>query len=68
MDFAATVDMKNPDVIDWMSYPIKTGLFYETKGSLEPRETKKSQSFPTPDATVIVILHKDHKIYYSDEV
>ena len=65
MDFAATIDLKNPDMIDWDNYPIQSGEFYATRGALEPREIKKSQSFPTPDATVIVILHKDHKEYYS---
>ena len=65
MDFAATVDMKNPSTIDWRNYPITSGKFYESRGSLEPAEVKKSLSFPTPDATVLVILHKDHKVYYS---
>ena len=65
MDFAATVDLKNPDNIDWESYPIQSGKFYETSGTLEPREEKKSRTFPTPDATVIVILHEDHRVYYS---
>jgi hypothetical protein len=64
MDFAATVDLKNPDNIDWENYPIQSGLFYGTRGSLEPREEKKSRSFPTPDATVVVILHQDHRDYY----
>jgi hypothetical protein len=68
MDFAATVDLKNPQTIDWENYPIKSGRFYETRGSLEPTEMKKSQSFPTPDATVIVVLHKDHKLYYSSDI
>ena len=65
MDFAATVDMKNLSTIHWKNYPITSGKFYESRGSLEPVEVKKSLSFPTPDATVIVILHKDHKVYYS---
>jgi hypothetical protein len=64
MDFAATVDLKNPDNIDWESYPIKSGVFYDTRGTLEPREEKKSRSFPIPDATIVVILHQDHKDYY----
>ncbi len=64
MDFAATLDRKNPDNIDWGSYPIQSGIFYETRGSLEPREEKKSRSFPIPDATIIVILHQDHQDYY----
>ncbi len=65
MDFASMVDLKNPENIDWEKYPIRSGIWYTTRGSLEPREAKKSQSFPLPDATIIVILHKDHKVYYS---
>ena len=68
MDFAATIDLKNPSNIDWESYPIQSGRFYETRGSLESIEIKKSISFPTPDATVIVVLHKDHRVYYSSPV
>lgn len=65
MDFAAMIDLKNPNTIDWTHYPIKSGQFYETRGVLEPAESKRPLSFPTPDATVIVILHENHKIYYS---
>ena len=64
MDFAASVDLKNQSNIDWEIYPLQSGRFYETRGALEPVEVKKSQFFPIPDATVIVILHQDHKIYY----
>jgi A/G-specific adenine glycosylase len=67
MDFAATVDLKNPNHIDWEVYPLKSGRWYETQWSLEPREVKKSVSFPIPDATVIVILHEDHTVYYSTD-
>lgn len=31
MDFAATVDLKNPELIDWEKYPIRNGVFYETR-------------------------------------
>lgn len=64
MDFAATVDLKNPSSIDWENYPIRSGLWYDTRGSLEPQEVKQAASFPTPDATLVVILHQDHRIYY----
>lgn len=67
MDFAATVDVKNPSSIDWENYPIPSGLWYDTRGSLEPQETKKAESFPTPDATLVVILHQDHRVYYSED-
>jgi A/G-specific adenine glycosylase len=68
MDFAALVDLKNPEYIDWENYPIRNGKFYETRWWLEPKEEKKSVSFPIPDATVIVVLHKEHKIYYSPPI
>jgi adenine-specific DNA glycosylase len=66
MDFASIVDLKNKDLIDWANYPIRSGLWYETRGTLEKVETKKKQNFPTPDAQILVVLHKDHKVYYSD--
>jgi A/G-specific adenine glycosylase len=65
MDYASLIDLKNPSTIDWENYPIKSGKFYEARGSREEFEVKKSESFPTPDATVIVILHENHRIYYS---
>lgn len=65
MDFAATVDLKNPSNIDWENYPIKNGKWYETRWSLEIVETKKSETFPVPDASLVVMLHRDHRIYYS---
>ncbi len=68
MDFAALVDLKNPANIDWSNYPIRSGRFYETRGGLEKVETKKQIAFPIPDATIIVILHKDHKVYYSSGI
>jgi hypothetical protein len=67
MDFASLVDLKNPANIDWETYPIKSGKFYESRGASEPVEVKKSVSFPIPDAMVIVVLHQEHKIYYSDD-
>ena len=66
MDFASTIDLKNPTSIDWDHHPIPHGLFYETRGDMEPKEEKRSISFPIPDATVVVILHQDHQVYYSD--
>lgn len=68
MDFAAMVDLKNPTNINWSDYPIQSGKFYETRGSLEPQETKKAISFPTPDATIIVTLHENHRVYYSENI
>jgi adenine-specific DNA glycosylase len=66
MDFASIVDLKNKNLIDWENYPLRSGLWYETRGSMEKIEIKKVQSFPTPDARIIVVLHRDHREYYSD--
>ncbi len=68
MDFAAMLDLKNSENINWENYPIKWWLFYETRGANEQKEEKKSLSFPIPDATIIITLHKDHKIYYSSKI
>ncbi len=68
MDFASIVDLKNPALIDWDHYPLQSGLWYETHWALEPIEAKKSSVFPIPDATVMVILHEGHKVYYSEPI
>jgi adenine-specific DNA glycosylase len=68
MDFAAMVDLGNPENINWSDYPIQSGKFYETRGNLEPQEAKKTVAFPTPDATIIVTLHQDHRVYYGSPV
>jgi hypothetical protein len=67
MDFASMIDLKNPTQIDWENYPIRSGVWYETRGALEPVIEKVSQSFPIPDATIIIHLHENHRIYYSED-
>ena len=66
MDFARIVDLKNPENIDWNNYPIQSGKFYETQGSIENFEQKQKETFPIPDAKIIAILHENHKIYFSE--
>lgn len=65
MDFSRIIDLKNPESIDWENYPITSWIFYETKWKNEPREVKKWIRFPTADAHVVVVLHRDHKAYFS---
>lgn len=67
MDFSRILDLKNPEHIDWESYPLKSWKFYETRWSLEPIIKKDIQRFPTSDACVVVILHEWHKKYYSSQ-
>lgn len=66
MDFSRLIDDKNHENIDWESYPIKSGLFYETRGTMEPKIQKTWNRFPTFDAHIVVILHENHKKYYSN--
>lgn len=68
MDFASTIDLKNPENINWDNYIFRESAFYTSRGSLEPKEEKKTLSFPLPDASIIVILHEDHKLYYSPAI
>jgi A/G-specific adenine glycosylase len=65
MDFASMIDLKNPENIDWENYIFKESFFYKTRGELEPKEQKKTTTFPIPDATIIVTLHENHRVYYS---
>lgn len=67
MDFSSGIDLKNPQNIDWENYPIQSGVFYSTQWSLEPQEIKITKTFPIPDARVVVILHQDHKLYFSEK-
>ena len=50
------------------NYPLPECRYFTTQGKLEPLKVKKKSSFPTKDAQVIIILHKDHKVYYSEDL
>ncbi len=65
MDFARIIDILPKEKIIWEIYPLKTSKFYLTRWDLEQTKEKKRSYFPLPDAKVIVILHKDHTIYYT---
>ncbi len=66
MDFSSLVDKNELGKIIWDEYIFQESLFYIQKGIHEPVKEKKSISFPTPDAQIKVILHQDHKEYYSE--
>jgi hypothetical protein len=65
MDWARTMEPKTAHLLDPEKYIFTESEFYITNGTNEIIEKKISVSFPTPDAQVIVILHQDHRIYYS---
>ncbi len=67
MDFSALIDLKNPEIIHWEEYIFTESKFYTTRWALESSEEKQKHSFPIPDATIIVTLHENHRIYYSEK-
>lgn len=56
---------RDGDEVD--NYPLSGCKWLETKGALEIQEKKKKQVFPTKDASIQVILHENHRIYYSSK-
>lgn len=46
-------------------YPLAGCRWFETKGTLEVQEKKKKLIFPTRDASIRVVLHENHRVYYS---
>lgn len=67
MDFSRSMDLKNPENIDWGTYIFEESEFYKTRGKLEENTTKKAENFPIPDAKIVAILHENHKIYFSEK-
>lgn len=65
MDFASLVSLNNKSQISWENYPLKECLFYKTKGKKEEGKKKKWESFNTKNAYIQVVLHENHKIYFS---
>lgn len=71
MDFGSMVSLniKPSDDNKWKKntkdYPLSDCLWLKTHGTLEIREKKKKTVFPTKDASIIVVLHENHRIYYS---
>lgn len=67
MDYAAIEEKNEKDNIIWDEYIFRESVFYRERWSSEHIEKKKSIRFPIPDAHIVVILHQDHKVYYSLE-
>lgn len=60
---AAFMDLGSLGIYD--EYPLAGCKWHQTGGKLEISEPRKKTIFPTKDASIIVTLHKDHRIYYS---
>jgi len=65
MDFASLISVNSVAQIDWEQYILHDCTFYQTRGSLEAAKVKTRVIFPIKDAQIMVMLHKDHTIYYS---
>ena len=65
MDWARTMEPKTSSLLNKESYIFTESQFYISSGETEIIEKKKTEYFPIPDATIMVTLHQDHKIYYS---
>lgn len=67
MDFSSLVSLNNKSQINWELYPLKECLFYKTRGKKEAEKKKTRESFYTKNAFIQVILHENHKIYFSQD-
>lgn len=65
MDWARLREPKNSGLLNPENYIFTGSEFYITQWANEIIEKKISISFPIPDAQIIVILHQDHRVYYS---
>jgi len=52
----------------FVDYPLPSCKYYKTQWKLEPLKQKKKTTFPTKDATIVIVLHKDHKVYFSEDL
>ncbi len=65
MDYARLIETSYPTKGQWKDYPLKDSEFFQAKWRLENNEKKIKQYFPSADAQVVVLIHEDHKKYYS---
>lgn len=67
MDFASLVSVNNISGVNWDDYPLTECIFGKTRGVLETEKSKVRTIFPTKDAQIVVILHENHRKYYSSK-
>ena len=71
MDFGALVSLntKPSGEKEWKElskkYPLSGCQWLKTCGTLEIQKKKKKLIFPSKDAQIRVVLHENHRIYYS---
>jgi endonuclease III len=65
MDWARLSEPKTASLLNPENYIFKDSEFYISNWTSEIIEKKTSTYFPIPDAQVVVILHEDHRLYYT---
>lgn len=65
MDFSNSVDLNEKNNINWENYLLYNSKFYQNKWQQEYKPEKTKSIINKKDAGIIVILHKNHKEYYS---
>jgi len=70
MDFGAIVSLNRIDQINWHEYPLGDCLFGADQGmqELKMQVTKKKPTSPKETLQIVVHLHEDHKVYFSDNL
>ena len=67
MDFGSIISLGRPDHIDFTQYPLPGCAFGMSHGASEQVESIRRVVFPRVDASIVVILHHDHRTYYSTD-
>ena len=66
MDFSTAIDLNNKDSIDWDTYLLVDWVFFKERWKAEIKLEKKKKSLKKEWADLIIFIHKDHKVYYSE--
>ncbi len=67
MDLGALWSKNSLSQIDWDASPFTYCEFTRTRGAQEIAPVKVRSYFPVLDAQTLVIIHRDHREYYSSE-
>ena len=65
MDFSSTIDKNEKNLIDFSSYSLADSKFFKEKWKSENKPEKIKINHDKKKVEIFVILHKDHREYYS---
>jgi hypothetical protein len=64
MDYGSSANKKNYQTLETEWLLLKYGQFEESLWTTEIAPIREKFTFPTKDAVIRAILHRDHKLYY----